>query len=63
MINRAGPWPFGGTCTNALQAIVYAPNVSPMLVQVLDVTQLDPTDRRLNFVETKIVTNEVVHVL
>jgi len=38
-------------------------NVSPMLVQVLDVTQLDPTDRRLNFVETKIVTNEVVHVL
>src|SRR5438552_5832973 len=64
MINRAGPWPFRRNLHDALQAIVVPRrNVSPMLVQILDVTQLDPTDRRLNFVKTKIVTNEVVHVL
>ena len=63
VINMSGPRSFRRDLHDAFQPVVVARgNISPVLVQLVDVTQLDPADRRLKFVETKIVTNEVVNV-
>src|SRR5437588_548954 len=64
VINCASPRSLRRNLHRAFQTtVVTRRNVPAVLVQFVDVAQLDPADRRLNFVETKIVADELMHIL
>src|SRR5438270_312665 len=61
MINVPGPWPLGRQLDDAFQSLVVARGDFPaMIVQCVDVAQSHAAHRRLDFIETKIVTDELV---
>ena len=63
MINVPRPRAFGRNPHYPFKPIVVARgDVAPVIIQFVDVTQLDPADRGLKFIEPKIVTDEIVDV-
>ena len=63
VINMPGPDFFRRSPYHVSEPLVIPHgNFSPPFVQLVDVAQLDAANCRLNFVESKVITNEVVDI-
>jgi len=60
----AGPRPLRRNLHRSFQPIVVMRgHVAAVLIQFVDIAQFDPADRRLDFIEPKIVADELMHIL